>query len=206
MNGDGRSGQDAGERPALAWFLIGANRWAERLENVGGILAAVSIFAMMAIVFVDVFLRYFLRSPLSWSYDLISLYLVPIVFFFVLSETFRKDNHIAVDLLYLRLPGFLRRIARLVIAVLTIPVFLDIVMLSLKDADQAYRNNEVLSGAILWPTWIPLVVVALGCGLLVLRLALDAVALLVALAVRSQEVDGESPPRRRSGSHEEAHP
>ena len=206
MSGDGRSDPYACERPALARFLIGANRLVERLEDVGGMLAAVSIFAMMAIVFVDVFLRYFLRSPLSWSYDLISLYLVPIVFFLVLPETFRKDNHIAVDLLYLRLPESTRRITRLAIATLTIPVFLDIVMLSLKDASQAYRNNEVLSGAILWPTWIPLVVVALGCGLLVLRLALDAVALLVALALRSHEVDGESPQRRRTGGHEEAHP
>jgi TRAP-type C4-dicarboxylate transport system permease small subunit len=206
MSADCRSGPDAGGRPGLVRFLLGANRAVERLENVGGMLAAVSIFAVMAIVFVDVFLRYFLRSPLSWSYDLISLYLVPIVFFFVLSGTFRNDNHIAVDLVYLRLPETARRIARLLIAALTIPVFVGIVMLSLKDADQAYRNNEVLSGAILWPTWIPLAVVALGCGLLVIRLVLDAVALLVALVLKCSEVGGESPPRHRSAGHEEALP
>jgi TRAP-type C4-dicarboxylate transport system permease small subunit len=157
----------------------------------------------MLIVFLDVFLRYFFRSPFTWSYDLISLYLVPVLFFLVISETFKRNHHIAVDLLYLRFLETGKRIARLLIALLTIPIVWEIVTLSARDAIDGYRNNEVLSGAILWPTWIPLLVVVLGFGLLIVRLALDAIALIVALTFRTPEVVGESPPRSHAAGHDE---
>jgi TRAP-type C4-dicarboxylate transport system permease small subunit len=191
------------EHSSVGHPLARINRSVEWLEGVGAYAAGLSIFAVMLIVFLDVFLRYFLRSPFTWSYDLISLYLVPVLFFLVISETFKRNHHIAVDLLYLRFSETGKRIARLLIALLTIPIAWEIVTLSAHDAINGYRKNEVLSGAILWPTWIPLLVVVLGFGLLIVRLALDAIALIVALAFRTPEVVGESPPRRTAASHDE---
>jgi TRAP-type C4-dicarboxylate transport system permease small subunit len=194
---------NTGERSSISHALAQVNRTVEWLEGIGAYAAGLSILAVMLIVFLDVFLRYFFRSPFTWSYDLISLYLVPVLFFLVISETFKRNHHIAVDLLYLRFLETGKRIARLLIALLTIPIVWEIVTLSARDAIDGYRNNEVLSGAILWPTWIPLLVVVLGFGLLIVRLALDAIALIVALTFRTPEVVGESPPRRHIASHDE---
>jgi TRAP-type C4-dicarboxylate transport system permease small subunit len=179
------------------------NQAVERLEWIGSQIAGLSIFAIMVIVFLDVFFRYLVRAPFSWSYDLITLYLVPVLFFLSLSDTFRRNHHVAVDLFYFRFRETGKRLARFTIALLSIPVLLEIISLSTADAVTGYRNNEVLSGAILWPTWIPLFIVILGFGLLVLRLVLDAVALGVALGTRAPEVTGESPPRSRAAHHDE---
>lgn len=189
--------------PPVADYLARINRAVERIEDAGALVAGLSIFVIMIIVFLDVFLRYFLRSPFTWSYDLVSLYLVPILFFLVISETFKRNHHVAVDILYLRFSPIWKRIARLLIALLMLPILWEMIRLSAQDAITGYRNNEVLSGAILWPIWIPLGIVVVGFGLLLVRLLLDAVALIVALAYATPEVAGESPPRDHVNSHDE---
>src|SRR3546814_5827562 len=52
----------------------------------------------MLVIVVDVVMRYFFSAPLSWSYDLIGMYLVTLVFFLALADTFRRGGHIKVDL------------------------------------------------------------------------------------------------------------
>ncbi|TAK35904.1 MAG: TRAP transporter small permease, partial [Lysobacteraceae bacterium] len=165
--------------PPAADYLRRVNRAVERIEDIGALIAGFSIFIIMIIVFLDVFLRYFLQSPLTWSYDLVSIYLVPILFFLVISETFKRNHHVAVDILYLRFSPIWKRIARLLIALLMLPILGEMIRLSARDAITAYRNHEVLSGAVLWPTWIPLAIVVVGFGLLLVRVLLDAVALMM---------------------------
>src|SRR3546814_8206686 len=53
---------------------------------------------IMLVIVVDVVMRYFFSAPLSWSYDLIGMYLVTLVFFLALADTFRRGGHIKVDL------------------------------------------------------------------------------------------------------------
>lgn len=187
----------------FARTLIRLNGAVERVENFGAFLAGSSIFLVMAIVFFDVFFRYLFRMPFSWSYDLISIYLVPILFFLVVSETFKRNHHVAVDIFYLRFPPSLKRAARLLIAFLMSPIVWEMTKLSALDAVESYHKHEVISGVVLWPTWIPLTIVVLGFGLLLVRLVLDAVALGAAMALRSACVPGESPPRERATSHDE---
>ena len=44
-----------------------------------------------------------------------------------------------------------------------------------------YEQHDVLSGAIPWPTWISAALVPFGCGVLVLRLALQLVGNVLSL-------------------------
>lgn len=172
-----------------------ANRLTSGVEDFMLRLAGLTTFAIMLIVGTDVLMRYALNAPFSWSYDLIGIYLVPLSFFFALSATFRQNHHISVDILYLRYPERLQRLARLVIALLFGPFVFWMVWLAVRDAHARYAGGDAISGTILWPTWIPSAIVALGFLALMLRLLLDAIALTLSLVRGTDEVSGESPPR-----------
>lgn len=172
-----------------------ANRLASAVEDMMLRLAGLTTFAVMLIVGTDVAMRYAFNAPFSWSYDLIGIYLVPLSFFFALSATFRQNHHISVDILYLRFPQLMQRLARLLVALLFGPFAFWIIWLAVRDAHARYVGGDAISGTILWPTWIPSAIVAVGFLALMLRLALDAVAVLAALARSSADVPGESPSR-----------
>jgi len=165
------------------------------IERTGGLIAGLCIFTIMLVVFVDVLFRYLLNSPMTFPYDLIGIYLLPASFFFSLSETFRLNHHIAVDIFYLKRSHVTKRVFRLIAAVLSLGVFVPIAWLALDESAERFQNNDVIGGSILWPTWIPSAFVFLGFLLLVLRLAVDGLALVVAIANRTSDVAGESPER-----------
>jgi TRAP-type C4-dicarboxylate transport system permease small subunit len=168
------------------------------LETAAGIIAALAIFAIMAIVTVDVVLRYLFNAPLVWSYDLIGIFLVPLMFFFAVSLTFSSNHHIAVDIVYLRMSPATRRVARLAIAVLALAVFAPIAWLAAVGTLAKFQADEAISGTILWPTWIPSAFMFVGCLLLCLRFLGDAIALLIALATGASRVAGEAPDRDKT--------
>lgn len=59
--------------------------------------SAASLVVIMLVVVADVTMRYVVRSPLGWSYDLIGTYLMVCVFFFALSDTLHHHGHIAMN-------------------------------------------------------------------------------------------------------------
>ena len=69
------------------------------LERALTVIAVVFMFVIMLLVVTDVFMRYALNSPFSFTYDLIGLYLLAGVFFFTLSDALREHVHVGVDIL-----------------------------------------------------------------------------------------------------------
>lgn len=65
------------------------------------LMAEVSMFAMMAIVFLNVVLRYAFNAPLFWTEEVTAL-LVAFLTFFAASEMLRIRRHIKLDLLFNR--------------------------------------------------------------------------------------------------------
>lgn len=181
-------------------LLDRASRVVLWLERAGSAIAGTAIFVVMVTVFVDVVKRYFFNSPLTFAYDLIGIYLMPIAFFLALSDTFRLNHHIAVDIVYLKLSVPVQRALRLAAAVLSTVVFVPIAQLSVVQAIERLENNDVIAGTIEWPTWIPSAFVAVGFGLLIIRLLVDGIGLAVALASRSSTVPGESFERAHASS------
>lgn len=177
--------------------LARANKVMTMLERAGAWIAGAAIFLVMMIVVVDVGRRYLLNKPLPWSYDLIAIYLLPLLFFPVLSDTFRLNHHVSVDILYLRMGRTWQRLCRLLTTLAATIVFVSIAWLALGKTAKSYANGEVLAGVVAWPTWIPPAILAVGFGLLILRLVLDGVALVASLAAGTPDVPGESPERDR---------
>lgn len=67
------------------------------LENALVAIAASMILVAMTVTCVDVFMRYVLSMPLSWSFDFIVLYLLPGSYFLAFSYALRIGIHLKVD-------------------------------------------------------------------------------------------------------------
>jgi len=154
----------------------------DRIDGALGILAGLTIAAIMAIVVVDVVGRYFLNAPLSWSYDLISLYLMVAIFYLGLSHCLAHGHHIGVDILFRRMSGRIRHVMRAISWLMAAVFFALLVWLAAGKAWRAFQSGEAVAGAIAWPTWVAPALVVLGSAMIVVRLVFGAVESLMIAA------------------------
>ena len=133
-------------------------------------ISALLLLAVMLIVVADVFMRYMVNRPFSFTYDLVGLYLLAGLFFLSLSDTFRVRAHVNVDILVQRMSPRWRRGSEILSCLAGLPVFAAIAWLGWERAWDNWTSNDVLAGAIAWPTWASAVLVPIGCLFLVLRL------------------------------------
>lgn len=148
-------------------------------------LAPLSLLAMMGIVTTDVVMRYALSSPLSWSYDLVSMYLMPAIIFSSMAIVQRRRHHVNVNLLYLRLSVPVQRVADMISVIGSGGVLALVAFFSGRRAWTAYVNHEVVSGLFEWPTWIGPALLTLGSILFIFRVIVDLVAIAGGLTLHS---------------------
>lgn len=181
--------------------MTNLNKLITAVEKAFLYLTGAGLLAIMLVIVVDVVMRYFFSSPLSWSYDLISIYLVTLVFFLALADTFRGGGHIKVDLFEALRGSRLLAVAEIIGYCMAMVFFSMILQQMIATGLEGFIADDVLDGAIPWPTWPPYLLGALGVGLLILRLMLSTVGRIAALAngrVYEQEGGG-----HHSGEHVE---
>lgn len=181
--------------------LLALNRALSLVERALVVVAAGSILLMMLVLVVDVGGRYLFNRPLAWAYDIISIYLLPLIVYLAIADAYRRNQHISVDMLYNLMDQQKKRVVRLFSAAVVIAVMAPITWLAAGEAITRYQNDVVIAGSILWPTWIPAFFLALGGVLLILRALLDGVALIVAIVQGSATVAGESEERQADVDH-----
>jgi TRAP-type C4-dicarboxylate transport system permease small subunit len=152
------------------------------VERAVTLVAVVCLFAIMLIVVTDVFMRYVVNRPFSFTYDLVGLYLMAGLFYLALSDTFAIHAHVSVDILVHRFSVPVRRLCEIVTCLCGLAVFSLITWLGLNRAIEDFVNGDVLAGAIPWPSWVSAGLVPLGSAVLTLRLLLHLVAHGVSLA------------------------
>jgi TRAP-type C4-dicarboxylate transport system permease small subunit len=140
--------------------------------------AALSILATMVAIVCDVFGRYLLGRPLPWVYDIVSIYMINLVLYFLASEVLRTRSNIELDLhvrfLPPRLWAALQGMAWLGVAgILSLAIWR--IWLSMLDS---LASGEVHPGLYQWPVWVEKAVVAAGLALLVCRILLRLVRFL----------------------------
>lgn len=160
---------------ATGGFLGKAQCILKRIDAALSLVGAAMMILIMAIVAADVLSRYAFNAPFAWSYDLISVYLMPGIFFFFLSDTFRENGHVAVDIAQQRMPPLWRHAALLIVYACALVIFALVMWASAARAWHAFAANEVLAGGIAWPIWIAAAFVPLGVGMLVVRLMLATI-------------------------------
>lgn len=161
--------------------MIRLDRLVNVIEKAFLCLTGAGLLVIMLVIVVDVVMRYILSSPLSWSYDLISMYLVTLVFFLALADTFRRGGHIKVDL-FERLRGTRLLAFAEILSYCAALIFFSLILDRMMESGlEAFLANDVVDGAIPWPTWPPYLFAGLGVGLLIVRVALNLVGRFLAL-------------------------
>nr|WP_247893295.1 TRAP transporter small permease [Azospirillum endophyticum] len=154
----------------------------ERLMNS---ICSVLIFLIMVIVTADVLMRYIFTSPLSWSYDMIGMYLMPGLFFLIMSKAYISGSHVNVDVISARFPRRLHDFSEILIASIGTLAFALIAIAGAERGWDGFLADEVLAGSIPWPTWPAPLLVALGSSLIAARFLLSGIAHAQALALGS---------------------
>ena len=169
------------------WTVL--DRALGRVERVGIAVAALAFAAVMAVTVVDIVSRYALHAPLTWSFDLITNYLLVAGFFLAVSAAQANRQHVNIDLFARMMPPRLRA-AVLIPGYSAAIVFVAIIAWAAATAFiGAWNSNLVMDGVIAWPRWPTYLLVTLGAGLLAFRLCVDCIAHFVAASGNSS-LDG----------------
>jgi len=137
------------------------------------LVAAVLLFAMMAVTFVDVVGRYLFSRPLTGAFELTEVLLGLIVFAGLPIVTWRRE-HVTVDLATGRLPDRPRALlARLAAAVTAVVLGVLAWRLGSTAADlSAYGDATVFLGIPLGPVaWAMAALTAAGAAIALVRVA-----------------------------------
>ncbi|MCW5770541.1 MAG: TRAP transporter small permease [Rhodospirillaceae bacterium] len=169
--------------------LEGADRALSRVEALLMPIAAASLIGIMVIMVLDATLRYAFNNPLSWAFEVITMYLMVAAFFFALSHTLRRNEHIFVEFFCFRLRPRARHLVTVLVYLPTIALFSGAFWRSAIVTWDAYAGKEVTAGVVQWPTWTAKIIVPIGLGLLVLRMIHLVCFHLACLGSRSAEFE-----------------
>lgn len=145
------------------------------VENVLATVSAVFILLTMTVVAADVVMRYLFNAPLAWSFDVVSMYLLTGGFFLALPSSYEQGSHVRVDILVHRYPRAFRRACEMVSCACGMFVLGAIAFVAYQRTVVSFVNGDAVVGLFAWPTWPSTAFVAVGAGLLALRLAISIV-------------------------------
>ena len=137
------------------------------------IIAALAIFAMMALTSVDIFLRYFFRKPIPGTYEIVAL-LGAVAVSFAMAHTLAVKGHVAVSLIVQMFPKRLQGIVESCISIFGIILFALIAWQSILYGVDCQRSGEV-SMTLQLPFYPIIYGVALGAAVVCLVLTVDLV-------------------------------
>ncbi|MGF7158850.1 TRAP-type C4-dicarboxylate transport system permease small subunit [Rhodoligotrophos appendicifer] len=132
------------------------------MDQLLAMIAWAALLLIMALLTIDVVLRYAFNSPLTWAFDLISLYLMACVFFFGLADTLRHNENVAVDILYGRLGGRAKSLCDVIIYIAATVFFGLMFYVTLVAAVESAAQGEVMAGLIPWPIWAGYLLAPIG--------------------------------------------
>lgn len=145
-------------------------------ENAAAIIAGFAAVLAMFLVSADAIMRYVFAAPLTFQLYFTENYLLVMMFIMALPWGYRTGGYIRIDgfihKLALPLRNFILRAGLLAsaayVAYLAKQAFGKFL--------EVYQDNDLDMGVIDWPVWISWVWIPIGCGMLALRLLLDATA------------------------------
>lgn len=161
---------------------------ASRLTCLAGGLATLAITLLVCF---DVLMRYFAGEPQLFV-DELSSFLLVLVIFGGLAETFRAGAHVRVDLVTAGLRPPARAWLRVVTLGLGVVLLAVIIWVTTQSALTAYRYGRV-STVMLYPLWLPMLLIPFGLSLMAVAM-LDALVRQWRAARGPREARDEVPP------------
>ena len=137
-------------------------RFMQAVDTGFSLIAVVALASLTLLVVADVSLRYGIGKPLFFAHDVVVLYLTPALFFFGVGPTYWRDEHLAVDLLVLKLPARPRALTDIAGALIGLFIFVLLVWVSWDRAWSSFANGERIASIVPWPAWLSYVLVPAG--------------------------------------------
>lgn len=134
--------------------------------------AMAAVFAIMALVVVDVTLRALFSSSLLFV-DEVCGYLLVATAYFAYAEALKRDAHVRVDMLFMLLPDRVKARIDLAFAVASIAAVGTVGWASTVMVMRAYERNVLVPGVLLTPVWIPQLAVIVGLGAVLLQFLVE---------------------------------
>ncbi len=136
----------------------------DRISGSAGFISGVGVLCLTLMITFDVLMRYFFNEPQLFVDELAGFLLVLIIFF-GLAQTFQRGGHIRIDLLTNRLRPAMRRGLRIFTLSVGI-VFLGIVTWETVISSVVAHRLERVSAVMLYPLWIPMLLFPIGLALM----------------------------------------
>ncbi|NIZ14452.1 TRAP transporter small permease subunit [Phaeobacter sp. HF9A] len=145
-----------------------------RVLHLCGLLAGITLLAVMGLVVANVLLRYLFNMPVAGTLELTEGAL-PVIVFLSLAMTQYEGGHIKVVLLTRSLPDGLRRAAVVLAMLAGAGLFAWAAYAGWKLTLKSIAIGEIERGSIRYPLWPIKGVIALGMALLTIQFVIDAV-------------------------------
>lgn len=165
---------------ALSNAMTAIDRALARVEFATLVAACAALFVTMIVVFADAAMRYLFNSPLKFTSDLVTMYLMSTALLLGLADTLRRGGHIGVDLfahwMSRRVYHVAIGLALLLSAVVTTVIAYETGALAWFSLVQ----KETTVGIVSWPVWPSKAIVSLAFALMTLRVLHVGVSQLIA--------------------------
>ena len=152
----------------MANFAAAAARLQDRLEELLCYISALAVAVMMTITTLEVVVRGVFYTSVPGSYEYVSLLFVYLIFL-GLAFSQRRNAHIAIGIVYDRLPRKTRQIVQGVFLLVAFVFFAAITWTSAVSTWNNFVMGDTMLGAIEIHTWWARAGVPAGCAMFSLR-------------------------------------
>ena len=148
----------------MHWFV----KVVDAMSNLGGILAAIFVFALTLPVFINVITRRLLNHPIALV-DEVSGYLLVGIVFIALAYTMQHGGHVSITVVVDRLPDKVRRKLQIIVPILAFGWFVPLIYGTSVFWHSIYEQGMISLKPSGVSVWIPNIVVPVGVALLMLQ-------------------------------------
>lgn len=142
----------------------------DKVEDVFLLAALLSLFVMMILTTGNAVARYLYNDPISGTYELTELYLMPMAIFLTAAHLQDNDGNINVDILYDRFPSEGQTLVDLLGRILAVVVFAPIAYRTGLEFWTGYVEGRISVGVVEFPIYLSWLIMSVGLFALSIRL------------------------------------
>lgn len=144
------------------------NRWIDTSSNVGGVIAAICLLMVALIITFEVFMRYLFKSPTTWVAEM-SIYLCMAIGLLGAAYALKSDGHFTIDIFIDRLGPENRKRMKIITNLMGLAYSFVFVYKGVEMVKFSYEMEDISTGMLATPLWIPGLLIPTGGLLLTLQ-------------------------------------
>ena len=164
-----------------------AERIMDRIVVIFGTASAVCLFALMALIFTDVFCRYLFNPPILGSTELVEFIMAVTVSLALAYGQYLK-RHVFVEVFYQKIRGRAKPVVDIAISGVMFFVYMLISVTAFQQSEYL-MNAGMTSGVLLIPAWPFRLILSIGAAVFCLAIARDVISYIKILIYRKSDMD-----------------